>query len=183
MTVRVRLALALVALLALTACGAGAATTTSSTLPPARSQGGGTGSAATSEAKVLTLRSTTLDGATFDFASISGRPTVLWFWAPWCTICRAEAPEIAKVAAQVSDDVTFIGIPGRGEQGEMKQFVADTGVGGFEHVVDADGRIWNEFGVVSQPSFAFIDAAGEVEMVNGSLTADELETAARALVG
>jgi len=79
--------------------------------------------------------------------------------------------------------VTFIGIPGRGEQPEMEQFVADTGVGGFEHVVDTDGRIWTEFGVVGQPSFAFIDAAGDVEMVNGSLTADELESAARALVG
>ncbi len=181
MAVRVRLGLACFAMLVLTACGAGASTT-SATPPPVKSQGG-TGSAATSEATVSTLRATTLDGTAFDFASISGRPTVLWFWAPWCTICRVAGPEIAKVAAEVGGSVTFIGIPGLGEQPAMKQFVADAGVGGFEHVVDADGRIWNEFGVVSQPSFAFIDAAGAVEMVNGSLTADELETAARALVG
>lgn len=179
MAVRVRLALASSAMVVLTACSAGASTDSSA--PPVKSQGG-TGSAATSEATVSTLRATTLDGAAFDFASISGRPTVLWFWAPWCTICRVEGPEIAEVAAEVGGSVTFIGVPGLGERPAMKQFVADTGVGGFEHVVDADGRIWNEFGVVSQPSFAFIDAAGAVEMVNGSLTADELETAARALV-
>ena len=181
MTVRVRLALASMALLALTACGAGASTD-SSAPPPGTSQGGSTGSAATSEATVPTLRATTLEGAAFDFASISGQPTVLWFWAPWCTICRVEGPEIAKVAAEMGGSVTFIGIPGLGERPAMKQFVADTGVGGFEHVVDADGQIFTEFGVVSQPSFAFIDAAGAVEMVNGSLTADELKTAARALV-
>ncbi len=182
MTVRVHLALACIAVAVLTACGSGAPTS-SLAPPPSTSQGGSTSSAPTSAATVSTLSATTLDGAAFDFASISGHPTVLWFWAPWCTICRAEGPGIAKVAAEVAGDVTFIGIPGRGKQPAMKQFVADTGVGGFQHVVDTDGRIWNEFGVVSQPAFAFINAAGEIKMVNGSLTRDQLETAARALLG
>lgn len=182
MTVRVHLALACIAVAVLTACGSGTPTS-SLTPPPGTSQGGSTSSAPTSGATVSTLSATTLDGAAFDFASISGHPTVLWFWAPWCTICRAEGPGIAKVAAEVAGDVTFIGIPGRGKQPAMKQFVADTGVGGFQHVVDTDGRIWNEFGVVSQPSFAFINVTGEIKMVNGSLTGDQLETAARALLG
>ncbi len=182
MTVRVHLALACIAVAVLTACGSGAPTS-SLTPPPSTSQGGSTTPAPTSGATVSTLSATTLDGAAFNFASISGHPTVLWFWAPWCTICRAEGPGIAKVAAEVAGDVTFIGIPGRGEQPAMKQFVADTGVGSFQHVVDTDGRIWNEYGVVSQPSFAFINAAGEIKMVNGSLTGDQLETSARALLG
>ena len=182
MTVRVHLALACIAVAVLTACGSGAPTS-SLTAPPSTSQGGGTSPAPTSGATVSTLSATTLDGAAFDFASISGHPTVLWFWAPWCTICRAEGPGLAKVAAEMAGEVTFIGIPGRGEQPAMKQFVADTGVDGFQHVVDTDGRIWSEYGVVSQPSFAFINAAGEIKMVNGSLTGEQLETAVRALLG
>ena len=167
MRIRLRLALACAVLLLVAACGAGASSQTS---PP--------GPAATS-----TLRATTLDGANFDFASISGRPTVLWFWAPWCTICRAEAPEIAKVAADLEGRVMFIGVPGRGERPEMQQFVTDGGVSGLQHVVDADGAIWSKYGVVGQPAFAFIDGDGNVEMINGSLTAEQLKTAARALVG
>ena len=179
MTVRARLALACITALALTACGTGASTH-SSARPSGRSKGGST-IAAPLQASNPTLAGTTLEGAAFDFASIAGRPTVLWFWAPWCTICRAEGPGVARVAAKLGDSVTFIGIPGRGERPAMKQFVADTGVGGFQHVVDADGAIWNEFGVVSQPSFAFIDAAGHVKKVDGSLTEEQLEAAAGAL--
>lgn len=165
MTIRLRLALACTVLLVLTACGPGGSSTSRA-----------------DSATTSTLRATTLDGSEFDFASIAGRPTVLWFWAPWCTICRAEAPEIAKVAAEMRGSVTFIGVPGRGERPAMRQFVSDGGVSGLQHVVDDDGRIWSEYGVVGQPAFAFIDGAGKVELVNGSLTGDQLKTAARALV-
>lgn len=167
MAVRIRLALAGTALLLVAACGSGAATQTS--------QAG--------SAPVSTLQATMLDGSEFDFASISGRPTVLWFWAPWCTICRVEAPEIAQVAAEFEGRVTFIGVPGRGKRAEMQQFVDAGGVSELQHVVDDDGKIWSQFGVLGQPAFAFINAAGEVQMVNGALTGDQLKTAALALAG
>ena len=41
----------------------------------------------------------TVSGAPFDPATLTGKPVVLWFWAPWCTICRSEAPAVTKVAA------------------------------------------------------------------------------------
>ncbi|MBA3620362.1 MAG: redoxin domain-containing protein [Acidothermales bacterium] len=164
MTVRLRLTLACAVMFLMTACAAGATTETQS-----------------SRAET-TLQAVTLNGDSFDFASLSGQPTVLWFWAPWCTICRAEAPEVAKVAAQLGTDVQVLGVPGRGDEPDMKQFVADTGLGDVTHVVDADGRIWSTFGVVEQPAFAFIDAAGDVEVVNGTMTGEEFESAARALL-
>lgn len=162
MAIRSRLALACTLMFLVTACATGASS------PTSQADSGTTS----------TLRASTLDGADFDFASLSGQPTVLWFWAPSCTICRAEAPEIAKVAAELDGSVTFIGVPGRGERPEMQQFVSDGGVSGLQHVVDDDGEIWNEYGVVGQPAFAFIDSDGNVETVNGSLTGDQLKTAA-----
>lgn len=129
----------------------------------------------------LDFRTTTLGGAEFAGADLAGRPTVLWFWAPWCTICRTEGPEVARVAESLQGDVRFLGVPGLGEVGEMQQFVQDTGTGELTHLVDDDGSLWARFGVIAQPAFAFVSADGEIEVVNGSLPADDLIDAAQAL--
>lgn len=124
----------------------------------------------------------TLDGDTLDAATLAGTPVVLWFWAPWCTVCRVEAPDVAKVAAEYDGRVRFLGVPGRGEAEAMRQFVADTGTGDIAHVVDDDGSRWQRFGVVAQPAFAFIGADGSVETFGGGLGQDELRKAADRLL-
>lgn len=154
-----RLALLLVgAVLVLVGCANG---------PTAQSTPAGT-------ADALAFTGTTLGGAELDAATLSGQPVALWFWAPWCTICRAEAPDVAAIAAEFDGRVTFLGIPGRGPEDDMRQFVDETGTAGFEHVVDADGSLWQRFGVVSQPSFVFVDGDGTAETFAGSLPADAL---------
>ncbi|MFP4512169.1 MAG: redoxin domain-containing protein [Acidimicrobiales bacterium] len=111
----------------------------------------------------------TLDGEEFDGDRLADTKTVLWFWAPWCTSCRAEGPEVAEVAERHGDDVRIIGVPGRGQVDAMEQFVDDTGTGALEHVVDADGSIWTAFGVYGQPAFAFVDDTGQIEVFVGTL--------------
>lgn len=51
----------------------------------------------------------------------------------------------------------------------MRQFVTNTGVDAFPHIADIDGEIWEAFGVGSQPSFAFINDDGTVEVVIGAI--------------
>ncbi len=171
MTVRLWTALTCTMLLVLPACASG---TTSDTRERSTVERG--------ESQLAAIKADTVDGAAFDGASLAGRPAVLWFWAPWCTICRAEAPSVAHAATRLQDSVTFLGVAGRGERPAMQQFIADTATSNFAHVADEDGKIWNDFGVIGQPAFAFIDAAGNVEVVNGSLTSAELLARARALV-
>ncbi len=100
---------------------------------------------------------------------------MLWFWAPWCTICRAEAPELARIAAQYDGEVEFVGVPGRGDEVDMRRFVDDTGTAGFTHVVDQDGSLWSRFDVIAQPAFVFVDGQGAVDSFNGSLPAVDLK--------
>ena len=122
-----------------------------------------------------TLRFTakTVDGKSFDGASLPGTDAVLWFWAPWCTECRREAPHVAA-AQKANPGVTFVGVAGRGERRAMAEFIRDYKVSAFTHLADFDGSIWQRFGVVQQPAYAFIDDSGSVEVVRGALGATGL---------
>lgn len=97
-------------------------------------------------------------------------------------MCRAEAPDVARVADELAGEVRFVGIAGRGPVPDMQEFVSDTGTDGFTHVADSDGTLWTQFGVVSQPSFVFVSADGSAERVTGGLDAGQLRQAAESLV-
>src|SRR4051812_29119099 len=55
---------------------------------------------------------TTVDGKPFSGASLAGRPTVLWFWAPWCPTCLQQAPGVREAFKRSSGDVNFLGVAG-----------------------------------------------------------------------
>ena len=113
--------------------------------------------------------SATLEGRSVTQADYEGKPTIMWFWAPWCTVCRAEAPTLAKVANQLDGSVEVVGVAALGSIDEMKTFVSDTGIENFPQLADPDAEVWGVFGVAAQPAFAFISADGSIEIVQGSL--------------
>lgn len=126
----------------------------------------------------------TVQGSAFDASSLDGRPVVLWFWSPSCTICRAEAPDVATVASELAaseSTVALIGVAGRGDRAAMADFVESTGTGDLTHLVDSDGTIWSRLGVIGQPAFAFVSANGEVDLFAGSLGESALRTKSLAL--
>ncbi len=125
--------------------------------------------------------STTLDGQAVTQADFEGKPTIMWFWAPWCTVCRAEAPTLAKVANKLDGSVEVVGVAALGSIDEMKTFVSDTGIENFTQLADPDAEVWSVFGVASQPAFAFISADGSIEVVQGSLDEDAILERAAAL--
>ncbi|MBW1603488.1 redoxin domain-containing protein [Streptomyces sp. JJ66] len=123
----------------------------------------------------LDFTATTLQGAQFRGSSLAGQDAVLWFWAPWCTVCAGEAGHVREAAAEYGDDVVFVGVPGKGEQAEMDRFVETHQLDGFQHAVDADGSLWSRFSVAAQPATAFVDDSGTVEVVPGAMSADDLK--------
>ena len=125
----------------------------------------------------LGFTATTLEGQRFDGSSLAGEPVALWFWASWCSICRTEAPQVAEIAEQYAGEVTVVGVPGRAAPDAMREFVADTATGGFEHVVDTNGALSARFDVVTPTAYVFVARSGAVRTVQGGLEADELRRA------
>lgn len=115
-----------------------------------------------------------LGGGDLTSASFAGQDTVLWFWAPWCTVCRGEADDVVAAAGAVEGKVQVVGVAGRGEVAEMEDFVSETGTGGLTHVVDDSGSIWSSYEVAAQPAYAFLDDSGSVEVVVGALGEEAL---------
>jgi peroxiredoxin len=133
------------------------------------------------DSPIPSFTAVTLDGTEFTSAELEGRRSVLWFWAPWCSTCRAEAPDIADAAATLRGEVEIIGVGALGPVVDMETFVDDTNLADVRHLADEDARVWADFGVAAQPAFAFIGTDGAMEIVQGSLSAEQIVERAQAL--
>jgi thiol-disulfide isomerase/thioredoxin len=124
----------------------------------------------------------TLSGINFSGAELAGKPVVLWFWAPWCTICRGEAPDLVALANTFKGKVRIIGVAGLGPVKDMKQFVADTHTSNIVHLADTDGAIWLHFQIPAQPAFVFLTAKGAATRQIGALSKPDLFAMTRQLL-
>jgi thiol-disulfide isomerase/thioredoxin len=143
-----------------------------------------TGTSATSQAPAvpeqLKFTANTVDGKEFSGESLAGKPALLWFWAPWCPKCQAEAPTIAEAASSASN-VAFVGVAAQDELPAMQGFVDRFDLGSFPHIADTDATVWKRFGVTYQPAYAFVSSDGTIEMETDQLDKDELLTRIGAL--
>lgn len=131
----------------------------------------------------LDFEAPTVDGGTFQGASLLGQDSVLYFWAPWCTVCRAEAPALPGVADEFDGQAGFYGVAGLSpDVAAMQAFVSDTGTGDLTHIADTDGAIYTGFGVSSQTTFAFVNDDGSIEIVRGPLSPDDIRARTQALI-
>ncbi len=110
----------------------------------------------------LKFTGTTLDGKAFDAAAMAGKPTILWFWAPWCATCASEAMSIADLREQYAGRLNILGIAGMGDNKDMHEFVSDLEVGAVPHLDDKPGKLWKKFGITEQSTYVILDKAGKV---------------------
>ena len=112
---------------------------------------------------VLTFQSTTVDGKPFAGAELAGKKTVLWFWAPWCTVCARAAASVKDAAAALGPDVRFVGVAGlSSDAADMRRFVDRGGLQAMTNLADTTGDLYARFGITQQDTFVLITPDGTV---------------------
>ncbi|MFE6775276.1 TlpA family protein disulfide reductase [Streptomyces sp. NPDC057702] len=99
------------AALGLTACGTGGTSGGSADTKFVQGTGGVSTVAKGGRKSAPSLSGTTLEGKRLDVDDYRGKIVVLNIWGSWCSPCRAEAPNLVKVAERTKKQgVEFVGI-------------------------------------------------------------------------
>ncbi len=165
----------LVAVLALFASGCGSGGVVSSADDTSTSR------STTATPAVLDFTSETVEGDTFDGTSLAGKPTVFWFWAPWCPTCWAQISGVGELAETYGADVNVVGVGSLDEREAIEGFAAEVSPD-VTLLADPDGAVWRQLGVTAQSTYLVLDEAG-TEQASGYLDDAELAALVEDLAG
>lgn len=121
-------------------------------------------------------------------ADFRGQPTVVNFFASWCTACDAELPDFRDAAAALGGAVNFVFVNSN-EPGDWHPMAERNGILDFALAEDIGGSAGNGLyrsvgGTVGMPITAFYDAEGNlVDRVFGALTGGSLAVELERLYG
>jgi cytochrome c biogenesis protein CcmG/thiol:disulfide interchange protein DsbE len=90
-----------------------------------------------------------------------GRPTVINFFASWCTPCRVEHPTLQAMAER--GDITLYGIDYKDDPVKARAFLEELGNPFGRINVDRDGRAAIDFGVTGVPETFVLDGNGVIK--------------------
>jgi len=128
------------------------------------------------------IAGTTLDGTTFDLASLRGRPVIVNFWGPSCVPCRDEFPLFKqKLAAHAVDGLAIVGILTYDGPDDARAFIAQYGAT-WPTVQDPSGAIRTTYRVVGRPQSYFIDRNGVLREISVGQVTESLFEADFALI-
>lgn len=105
----------------------------------------------------------TYDGKTVHLADLRGKTVVVNFWASWCVPCRDEQPILNGLAKQYADkDVVFVGVNIQDKSADALAYLQELGVG-YPVVVDPNGAVYINYGVVAVPETYVITPQGTIK--------------------
>lgn len=120
----------------------------------------------TSRVPAPKLEGTTLDGKPFALSQLAGDIVVINVWGSWCAPCRAETPDLVRVATeQARRGVSFVGINTRDNPDAAKAFVRANKVA-YPSVVDRNGEVLlalrDTIPTTAVPTSVVVDRQGRV---------------------
>lgn len=112
--------------------------------------------------QVKTFTSPTLDGKSLTFPYVSNQQnTLIYFFAPWCTICHLSIGNLDDVQEQFGDEVNILIVALDYESvAEVETFIADKEL--KYPVVLGDANWAQEYKITAFPSYYIVDSVGTV---------------------
>lgn len=103
-----------------------------------------------------------LDGGTISSTSLSGKPSMLVLWAPWCSVCKAQSGNVNRVQKWLGGKVNVLSIALSWEdRASVEQYVRD---GGAEYpVLLGTPGLETAFHVEAFPTVYFLDSEGRIK--------------------
>ena len=103
-----------------------------------------------------------LDGSKVTLSELQGKPTLLIFWATWCSPCRLELSKLQEhIIDRYGDKINVLPIS-RGEEREVVEgYISQMGYT-FAIGLDGDQQAYNKYATNYIPRCFVIDSKGEV---------------------
>lgn len=101
------------------------------------------------------------EGSATALSDLRGTPTVVTFWAAWCTNCKAEMAAVREVQASAGERVRFVGVHVLAERDFALDSARRFGVT-FPSLHDEEGRLRQHLPTVGPPATYFVDADGRL---------------------
>ena len=116
----------------------------------------------------LPLQGATVAGLPYRLATHPSKPTLVHFWATWCSICRAEQSTISSIAHDYPDNIITIAMQS-GSQDAVVNFMKEQGLN-FPVLNDANGSLSKSWGVHAVPASFIISSDGKIRFVEVGYT-------------
>lgn len=102
-----------------------------------------------------------IDGLRLRTSDLQGRPAVLYFFAPWCSVCAASSPQLRWFARWRGDDVqvVLVGLDWRSVE-ELRAYAARHRL--RMPVLAGDAATGAAYRVRGYPTYYVIDAQGRI---------------------
>lgn len=108
------------------------------------------------------LQGALLDGKPYILPAKPAQPVLVYFWATWCPVCRAEQGTIEAITHDHPNVITVA--MQSGSRDEVAKHAGEQGLN-FPVVNDPDGRISAAWGVHAVPASFIVDTDGEIRFV------------------
>jgi peroxiredoxin len=103
-----------------------------------------------------------LEGETGSLSSYKGKVVFLNFWATWCGPCRVEMPSLEAIYNKFSDrGLEMLAVNCAEDNAAVRSFIKNEGFS-FPVLLDLDGRVSANYGILSIPTTFLIDRDGMI---------------------